>query len=111
MNSSQLSKAKYVDQVLKLFTGLAETPVRHSRIDRQLAEELYENQIAIEEVEVAMYLATLRRSMRDESAPKLGPIRSLHYFLPIIKEVRSVTLSPEYQKYLRHKAAASQKSW
>jgi hypothetical protein len=106
MNSLPLSKPEYLEQVLNLYTGLAETPARYSRIDRRLAEDLYHKQIALEDVETAMYLAIARRLMRDENAPPLGPIRSLHYFLPLIEEVRSTPLSPEYRKYLRGKVAA-----
>jgi len=108
MNSPPLSKLDYMEQVLKLYIGLAETPARYSRVDRRLAEDLYQKQIAFEDVETAMYLAIARRLIRDENGPKLGPIRSLHYFLPLIEEVRSTPLSPEYRKYLRGKVTAFQ---
>jgi len=108
MSSPPLSKLDYLEQVLKLYTGFAETPARYSRIDRRLVEDLYQKQIAFEDVETAIYLAIARRLMRDENAPKLGPIRPLHYFLPLIEEVRSAPLSPEYRKYLRGKVAAFQ---
>ena len=38
-------------------------------------------------------------------APPLGTIRSLAYFLPVIDEVLSFTLSPDYFQYLRSKIA------
>lgn len=110
MKPDAISKPEYVARVLKLYTGLAETPARYSRIDRRLAEELHEKPIGLEEVEAAMILATARRLMRSADAPKLGPIRSLHYFLPLIEEVRSVPISAGYIEYLRGKLAALEES-
>ena len=106
MKREAISKAEYVSRVLKLYTGLAETPARSSRIDRRLAEELYQKEIKLEEVEAAMILASARRLLRSPEAPKLGPIRSLHYFLPVIDEVRSVPISAGYIEYLRGKLAS-----
>ena len=105
MKGSTVEREEYVSRVLNLYLGLAETPVRSSRLDRRLAEELYERQIEIEEVEAAMILASARRLLRSHDAPRLGPIRSLHYFLPVIDEVRSVPVSAEYIEYLRGKLA------
>lgn len=106
MKGKAISKEEYVSRVLMLYLGLAETPGRSSRLDRRLAEELYEKQIEIEEVEAAMILASARRSLRSADAPILGPIRSLHYFLPVIDEVRSVPVSADYIEYLRGRLAA-----
>jgi len=44
--------------------------------------------------------------MRSPQAPKLGPIRSLHYFAPVIEEVRSNPLPESYLEYLRQKLEA-----
>jgi hypothetical protein len=105
MTPSEISKSDYITQVLHLYLMLAETPNRHSRLDRRLAEEFYEQQIELEQVEAAMILATARRYFRSGDAPTLGPIRSLHYFVPVIKEVRRLPLSADYIAYLRRKLA------
>jgi hypothetical protein len=52
-------------------------------------------------------LASARRLFRDPTSAPLQPIRSLHYFLPVIKEVSAGPLSPDYVKYLRLKLAPS----
>jgi hypothetical protein len=106
MKGSAIEREEYVSRVLRLYLGLAETPARSSRLDRRLAEELYEKRIELEEVESAMILVSARRLLRSADAPKLGPIRSLHYFLPVIDEVRSVPVSADYIQYLRGKLAA-----
>ena len=108
MKQETISRPEYVKRVLTLYLGLAETPARHSRMDRRLAEDFHEKQIEMEQVEAAMILATARRLMRSSDAPKLGPIRSLHYFVPVIEEVRSAPISPDYVAYLRRKLAALQ---
>jgi hypothetical protein len=105
MKQEPISKSQYVARVLNLYLKLAETPTKYSRIDKRLAEELYDKQIALEELEAAMILATGRRLMRSADAPRLGPIRSLHYFLPLIEEIRKAPISEGYIKYLRHRLA------
>ena len=47
----------------------------------------------IEEVEAAILLVTARRLLRNSQAPKLGPIRSLHYFAAVIEEIKSARVS------------------
>ncbi|HKQ78918.1 MAG TPA: hypothetical protein VJ810_34790 [Blastocatellia bacterium] len=106
MNQEWMSQQAYVERVLQLYRQAPETPSRFSRLDRRLAEEFYERQIKIEEVEAAILLATVRRSLRSPEAPKLSAIRSLHYFVPVIEEVRSNPLSESYLEYLRRKLAA-----
>ncbi|MGH7809259.1 MAG: hypothetical protein ACREP5_03175 [Candidatus Binatia bacterium] len=106
MKGAASEREEYVSRVLRLYLGLAETPRRSSRLDRRLAEELYEKQIRLEEVEAAMILASARRLLRSAAAPKLGPVRSLHYFLPVIDEIRSVPVPADYIAYLRGKLAA-----
>lgn len=108
MKPNNISKSDYVRLVLHLYLTLDETPLRHSRLDRRLAEELYDKQIELEHVEAALILASARRLLRSSHAPKLGPIRSLHYFVPVIEEVRSFPISPDYIAYLRRKLAEIQ---
>jgi hypothetical protein len=96
----------YVEKVLALYLSLPETPSRTSRDDRRLALQLCRQQTPLRNVEAAFLLATARRLLRDPALPPLGPIRSLHYFLPVIEEASANELSPEYLQYLRHKLAS-----
>jgi hypothetical protein len=106
MSQARTSREAYVERVLELYRQAPETPARTSRLDRRLAEEFYERQVRIEEVEAAVLLATARRLLRNPQAPKLGPIRSLHYFAPVIEEIKSTPVSESYLEYLRRKLAA-----
>src|SRR5215475_12041018 len=105
MSWERMSRQAYVKRVLELYRQLPETPARSSRLDRRMAEEFYERQVKIEEVEAAILLATARRLLRNSQAPKLGPIRSLHYFAAVIEEIKSAPVSESYLEYLRQKLA------
>ncbi len=56
-------------------------------------------------LETALLLASARRSIRPEGAMPLGPVRSLHYFLPVIEELllAPVPRGDAYLAYLRSK--------
>ena len=95
----------YANKLLNLYMGLPDTPNRTSRYDRQLAFNLHQQNVPLETVEAAFLLASARRLLRDPSYPPLAPIRSLHYFLPIIQEVIAAPLPKGYLNYIRQKLA------
>ena len=84
----------YVTAVLTLYLGLPETPLRASTQDRKLARQLYERGLALDVVESAFLLASLRRLARPADVPALSPIRSLAYFQPVIEELLSNPAPP-----------------
>lgn len=98
-------KSVYVQQVLARYLALPHTPARYSRLDRQLAEQLWTRGVRVQDLEAAMLLATGRRLLRSPQMPPLGPIRSLHYFLPVLEEVTRQPLPESYLHYLRRKVA------
>lgn len=100
----------YVETVLDLYLALPETPTRVSRFDRSLAFQLFQRAVPRSTLEAAFLLASARRLCRPADAPALGPIRSLHYFVPVIEEIIHHPLPADYVHYLRHKLdLASQK--
>jgi len=54
-------------------------------------------------IEAAFLLASARRAARRPDAMPLGPIRSLHYFLPVIEELLANPVPDSYLAYLRSK--------
>lgn len=94
-----------IERLLRFYLALPHTPSRASRYDRRLALELRQRQISWDVVETALLLAMARRCFRDPSLTPLPPIRSLHYFLPVIEEVLSMEISAEYVRYLKRKLA------
>ena len=93
---------EYIRQVLEAYRKTPGTTGSVRRPDRMLAAQLYRRGVAVSVIENAFVLAATRRLMRPADAPPLGAIRSLAYFLPVIEEVLSLRVSPEYFQYLRH---------
>src|SRR5208283_4542580 len=85
--------------LLDLYLRLPDTPCRVSRHDVHLLRQLWERGIPLTTAETALLLASLRRAL------PLGPIRSLHYFIPVIEELLHTPLphGDAYLAYLRSK--------
>jgi hypothetical protein len=93
----------YRQTLLDLYLRLPDTPCRVSRHDGRLARQLWERDIPLTTAETALLLASLRRAARPPGAIPLGPIRSLHYFLPVIEELLTQPVPESYLVYLRSK--------
>jgi hypothetical protein len=98
---SQKDQQAYVQEVLSLYRRLPDTPSRPRPADRRLAGKLYRRGVHLDVVEVAMRLAAGRRTARPTDADPLPPIRSLHYFLPVIDELPPEPPPKGYLDYLR----------
>ena len=94
---------EYTRQILEAYRKTPGTRGAVRRPDRMLAAQLYQRGVSVSAIENAFVLATARRLTRPADAPPLGTIRSLAYFLPVIKEVLGMRVSPEYFQYLRQK--------
>ena len=107
------SRSTYVQTVLKAYLDLPETPLRSRPADRRLVPQLYDRALPLKTIQTALLLASARRLTREPQAPPLQPIRSLHYFIPVIEEVLSLPLPDNYLPYLKLKMrslAPTQKS-
>jgi hypothetical protein len=96
---------EYVQRVLAAYRSTPGTTGTIRRPDRLLALELYERGVPLMVIENAMVLAAARRLIRRVGAPPLNTIRSLAYFIPVIEEVPTLRVNPDYFQYLRHKIA------
>lgn len=96
------AKRRYVTKVLARYTALPGTLRRVLREDRRLAADLFQRGVRLQTVENAFVLAAARRTFRS-NAESLEPIRSLHYFLPLIQELIDEPPLPEYLDYLKHR--------
>src|SRR5271157_1560354 len=103
MEENGVSQEEYIRQVLEAYRKTPGTmgTIRHP--DRLLAAQLHQRGVSLMVVENAMVLAATRRMVRPADAMPLGTIRSLAYFLPVIDEVLSLRVSPEYFRYLRYR--------
>jgi len=99
----QTSQEDYVQKVLDTYRRTPGTTGMVRRADRLLAATLHQRGVPLMAVENALVLAAARRMIRPAGAPPLGAVRSLAYFLPVIEEVISLNVSPEYFQHLRRK--------
>jgi hypothetical protein len=100
-----MTRSEYVRCVLALFHSAPHAAPRRkaSAADRRLAVQLFDEGMDLQTVEAALLLATARRAIRPAQLVPLPPIRSLAYFLPVIREIRQQPLDPAYLDYLRRR--------
>lgn len=103
-----LDRRQYVRSVLDSYGRAPTCAGRVRREDRRLAHRLYDRRVPLCLVEAAFTLAALRRLHRADQA-HLVPIRSLHYFLPIIEEIRQQAVDPGYIEYAEWKVRNADK--
>ncbi len=100
-STEAVTARQYVAAVLDCYTALPDTPIRARKNDRCLAARLQEQGVPLGIVRAAFVLVTSRRRFRPSDADPLGPIRSLHYFVPVIEELRRTPPDPVYVELLR----------
>ena len=100
----EITKKDYVRRILEAYRRTPGTTGAVRRNDRLLAAALYDRGVPLLVVENALVLTASRRIFRSSGpvAPSaLLPIRSLHYLIPVIDEVRHLHVSQDYFRYLR----------
>jgi hypothetical protein len=99
------TQEEYIQRVLTAYRSTPGTTGTVRRPDRLLAVQLHQRGVPLVVIENALTLAAARRLIRPANAPPLPTVRSLAYFLPVIEEVSSLRVSPDYFQYLRKKIA------
>jgi hypothetical protein len=94
---------EYMNRVLEAYRKTPGTMGTVRCADQALVAQLYLRGVSVSVIENAFVLAAVRRLTRPATAPALGTIRSLAYFLPVIEEVLELRVSPDYFHYLRRK--------
>ncbi len=105
-----MTERDFVAIVLKLYTQLPDTAQRPRAPDRRLARQWFQQDISLPEIEAALALAIARRTYRAPSAGPLQPIRSLYYFVPVLAEILSDTLAPDYLRHLQGATSAGRQN-
>lgn len=103
MNTSPSDLRDYIQRVLELYRNTPGTVGRISRADHRLAAEFHIRGIPPAIIEAAFVLAASRRCFRAPDASPLAPIRSMHYFIPVVEEVMANPLDADYVAYLKSK--------
>jgi hypothetical protein len=100
-----LERDDYVQHLLERYRRTPTVAGHIRAADRQLAAELYQRGTPLALAEAALTLAATRRIFRDPKSPPLSPVRSLHYFLPVIDELLRDPPDPDYIRLLDWKLA------
>lgn len=100
-----LEQAQYIRRLLERYRSTPTVAGHIRRSDRQLAHDLYQRGVPLALVEAAFSLAATRRLFRNPKAAPLAPIRSLHYFLPVLDELLQDPPDPGYIQCLNLKLA------
>lgn len=100
-----LDQEQYVRRLLERYRQTPTVQGHVRRADRQLAGKLYQRGVPLALVEAALSLAAVRRIFRDPKMPALQPIRSLHYFMPVLDELLQDPPDPGYIQCLDWKLA------
>jgi hypothetical protein len=99
-------RIRYAQHILARYRILPGTLRRTLRVDRNLAYRLFDQGVRLQTVEDAFVLALARRTFRANTE-SVEPIRSLHYFLPVIDELQAEPPLPEYLAYLKTKLVSA----
>jgi len=91
----------YVDAVRNLFLGLGCTSGRFGLPEEGQTRHLEKRGITLQELEDAMIVGACRKYVSWLSNGPSDPIASLHYFEPLIEEIRERPFPPGYRDYLR----------
>lgn len=97
-----MTRTQYRRQALRLYRLLPDTPSRCHRGDCTIVDRLYQDDVPLSLLETALLVGTARRVLRDPGLPKLGTIRSIAYFLPILQQLHESPPPDGYLDYLRH---------
>lgn len=99
----QMDQESYLRDALDCYCRTPGTCGRATREDRRLAARLHRQGLPLQTLQAAFDLAAVRRIYRDPQTPPLTPIRSLHYFLPVLEEILETPLPEAYLEYLKAK--------
>jgi hypothetical protein len=91
----------YLAAVLSAYLEMPETPSKATAGDRKTARGLLEREVPLPIVQTALVLGSLRRIARPPDYPRLQPIRSLAYFVPVVEELLEAPVSQDYGRYIR----------
>jgi len=79
--------ARYVDEVIRLYRATPTVLGHVRRADRALARRLYDHGIPLHVIRNALVLGAARRVLHNGFSTPMPPVRSLHYFLQLVREV------------------------
>jgi len=80
-------RQRYVHELLRLYVATPGVAGRVRLADRRLAKALFEHNVPLYAVANAFIVAAARRVRHNAYSTPLPPIRTLHYFRDVIREM------------------------
>ena len=78
---------RYVVEVIRLYRATPTVLGRVRLADHLLARRLYEQRVPLYVIRDALVLGAARRVLHNGFSSPMPPVRSLHYFVPLVREV------------------------
>ncbi len=88
------ARERYVRALLELYVSTPGVLGHVRRADRELAGQLYDRRIPFYVVADAFIVAAARRARHNAFSTPLPAIRSLHYFVGVVRELLDRPLGP-----------------
>jgi len=101
----------YIGAIKRLLLTRACVQCSFTCADEQLATELHRQRVPLEQIGRAILLGCARKYVALINHPGGTPITSLHYFTMLFGEVRELSVSPEYWRYVAVKVEQFEKQW
>jgi hypothetical protein len=101
----------YIGAIKRLLLTRACVQCSFTRADEQLATELHRQRVSLEQIGRAILLGCVRKYIALINHPGGTPITSLHYFTILFSEVRELSVSPDYWRYVAVKVEQFEKQW
>ncbi|MEJ2081448.1 MAG: hypothetical protein P8Y94_04570 [Acidobacteriota bacterium] len=100
-----------LDQVRRLLEERSCVAASFSTADEILARKWLEDGVSIERIEQAILLGCARKYVAWRNHHDVTPIRSLHYFEPVLEEIDQMEISSDYWKYVRSRMRRMEQLW
>ena len=78
---------RYVAEIIRLYRATPTVVGHVRRADRVLARRLFDQRIPLHVIRAAFVLGAARRVLHNGFSTPMPPVRSLHYFVPLVREV------------------------
>ena len=97
---NQPDRASFVAAVIDAYRTTPGALGQARASDLKLAHRLFDSGVPLKVVTAALALAATRRICRPEDSQPLEPVRSLHYFKPVIDELLNCDPEPFLLTYI-----------
>ena len=103
--------AAFVAEIKKMLQARACVRTSLSTADEIQAREWFDSGITLERIEQAILMGCIRKHVSWRNNQTRTLIGSLRYFVPVLDELQSQKIDPEYWGYLRYRLGHMENHW